>query len=282
MSILPRKKYFLKLFVFCLFVVTGTAQAVEPDIFEQPLTIEFHDNELGLALKKLSDESGIQIIYDKKISKKKVSGIYENEPFVTVIHRLLGVESHSLTMDKQKKTLLIEGFGESSYVTTGTKVGGEYLTDIGMSFRELKALHDAQQKEYIKEISNMAEPLEDVGMTRGELRDLHKTQSAQFDLEKQNSNQYLEDVGMTRGELEAMHEKQLADFNRELNDDKKEIPELGMTTGEHRAMLTDQASAFEKQQKDDTEYLPEIGMTREEHKRLLAQQIKNYQESLTK
>ena len=282
MSILTRKKYFLKLFVFCLFVVTGTAQAVEPDVFEQPVTIEFHDNELGVVLKKLSDESGIQIIYDKKILKKKVSGIYENEPFVTVIYRLLGGESHSLTMDKQKRTLLIEGFGESSYVTTGTKVGGEYITDIGMSFSELKALHDAQNKEYLKEISNMDEPLEDVGMTRGELRDLHKKQSAQFDLEGNDSNQYLSDVGMTRGELEATHEKQLADVNSELSDDKKEIPELGMTAGAHRTMLTDQASSFEKQQKDDSEYLAEIGMTREEHKRLLAEQVKNYQESLTK
>jgi hypothetical protein len=282
MGVLLRKKCFLNLFILCLFVLIGTAQAVESDIFEQPVTIEFHDNELGVVLKKLSDVSGVQIIYDKKISTKKVSGVFENEPFMTVIQRLLGDESHSLTMDGQKRTLLVEGFGESHYVTTGTKEGGEYLTDVNMSFSELKAMHEQQHEEYVKELSDMNEFLEEFGMTRGELRSLHEVQSAQFDRENHSPDQYLSDVGMTRGELEAMHEKQLADFNREQNNDATVLPELGMTVGEHRAMLADQNTAFEKRQKNDSEYLPEIGMTRGEHKRMLTQQMKDFQESLTK
>jgi hypothetical protein len=282
MAILLRKKYFLNLFVFCLLVATGTAQAVEPDIFEQPVTINFHDNELGVVLKKLSDVSGIQIIYDKKISTKKVSGVFKNEPFMAVIHRLLGGISNSLTMDGQKKTLLVEGFGESHYVTTQATEEGENLTDLGISFRELKALHEEQHAEYVKELSNKDEFFEEVNMTRGELRNLQEVQSAQFDRENNNPAQYLTEVGMTRGELEAMHEKQGVDFKREQNNDATVLPDLGMTLGAHRAMLTDQASAFTKQQKDDTEYLPEIGMTREEHKRMLAQQMEKFQDSLTK
>ncbi|MBU0665015.1 MAG: hypothetical protein KJ990_10780 [Proteobacteria bacterium] len=282
MAIVLRKKYFLNLFISCLLVAIGTAQAVEPDIFEQPVTIEFHDNELGVVLKKLSDVSGIQIIYDKKISAKKVSGVFENEPFMTVMHRLLGGLSHSLTMDGQKKTLLVEGFGESHYVSTNTKEGGGYLTDLGMSFSELRALHEKQHDEYVKKLSDMNEFLEEFGMTRGELRDLHEAQRAQFDRENNNLALYLPEVGMTRGELEAMHEKQLADFKREQNNDATVLPELGMTVGAHRAMLADQNAAFEKQQNNDSEFLPEIGMTRVEHKRMLAQQMKNFHERLTK
>ena len=267
MGVLLRKKCFLNLFILCLFVFIGIAQAVEPDIFEQPVTIKFHDNELGVVLKKLSDVSGVQIIYDKKISTKKVSGVFENEPFKTVIQRLLGGVSHSLTMDGQNKTLLVEGFGESHYVTTGTQTGGEYLTDVNMSFSELKALHEQQHEEYVQELSNMGEFLEEVGMTRGELRNLQEVQSAQIDRENNNPAQYLPEIAMTRGELETMNEKQLADFNREQSNDATVLPELGMTVGEHHAMLADQDAAFKKQQNDDSEYLPEIGMTREEHKR---------------
>lgn len=282
MGVLLRKKCFLNLFILCSFVFTGTAQAAKPDIFEQPVTMEFHDNELGVVLKKLSDVSGIQIIYDKKISTKKVSGVFKNEPFMAVIHRLLGGVSNSLTMDGRKKTLLVEGFGEAHYVTTGTNEGGEYLTDLGMSFSELKALHEEQHEEYVKELSDMNEFLEEFGMTRGELRNLHEAQSAQFDRENHNPGQYLPEVGMTRGELETMQKKQLADFNREQNNDATVLPELGMTVGEHRSMLADQIAAFEKQQNNDSEYLPEIGMTRGEHKRMLAHQVKDFQESLTK
>lgn len=281
-GLLLRKKYLLNLFILCLFVFTGTAQAVEPDIFEQPVTIEFHDNELGVVLKKLSDVSGILIIYDKKISTKKVSGVFENEPFMAVIQRLLGGISHSLTMNGRKKTLLVEGFGESHYVTTGKESGGDYLTDIGLTFSELRAMHAKQHEEYVKELNNMDEFLEDVDMTRGELRTLHEVQNAQYKDESNNSAQYLPEVGMTRGELEAMQEKQLADFNREQKNDATVLPELGMTVGEHHAMLADQNAAFVKQQNNDSEYLPEIGMTRVEHKRLLAEQMKNFEESLTK
>ncbi len=274
---------FCYLFIVCFFVSTGgVVQAVEPDIFEQPVTLKFHNNELEVILKKLSDESGIQIIYDKRIAKKKVSGVYEDEPFKAVIQRLLGGLNHSLTMDGQKRTLLVEGFGETHYVTTQTKEGGAYLADVEMSISELKALHKEQHEEFVKEINDMAAFVEEVGMTRGELRNLQEVQNAQFDKESNNPDQYLPDVGMTRGELKAMHDEQLADLNREQNNEATVLPELEMTVGEHRAMLADQNNEFEQQRNNDAEYLPEIGMTRGDHKLMLARQAKDYQESLTK
>lgn len=249
MFFLLRKNCLFCLFTLCFFVVTGVVvQAVEPDIFEQPVTLKFHNNELEVILKKLSDESGIQIIYDKRMSKNKVSGAYENEPFKTVIQRLLGGLSYILTMDRQNRTMLVEGFGETHYVTSRTIEGGAYLADIEVSISELKALYKEQHEEFVKEISDMGA--------------------------------FVEEVGMTRGELKAMHDEQLVDFNREQDNEATVLPELGMTVGEHRALLADQNKEFEKQQNDDAEYLPELGMTRGEHKLMFARQLKDFQQML--
>ncbi len=282
MIVLQKKVCLLTLFFLMLPVCVSAVPAIESDIFEQPVTVKFSNNELGVVLKRLSDDTGIQIIYDEKISKKMVAGSYKNVPFLTVMQRLLGGENHTLTMNQESRTLLVKGFGKVHYVTTGTRTGGEHITDIGISFSELRVLHEKQYKEYVEQLNDMDEFLEEVGMTRGELRNLHERQSVQFKQESQNPDQYLTEIAMTRGQLQAMREKQLADFNSEFNNDKTELTELAMTLGEHRAMLADDASEYEKQQKDDTEYLPEIGMTRGEHRRLLAQQMKEFKQSLTK
>lgn len=282
MIVLQKKACLLTFFFLLFFVCASAVPAIDSDIFEQPVTVQFINDELGVVLKRLSDDTGIQIIYDEKISKKMVSGSYKNVPYLKVMQRLLGGVNHTLTMNQETRTLLIKSFGEANYVTTGTRTGGEYITDIGITISELRALHEKQYKEYVEQLNDMDEFLEEVSMSRGELRDLHERQSVQFQQESQTPSQYLTELGMTRGQLQTMHEEQFADFKSEFSNDNKVLTELGMTLGEHRAMLADHASEYEKQQKDDTEYLPEIGMTRAEHRRLLAQQMKEYKQSLTK
>lgn len=282
MLVLENKIYVLIVCSLVMFVCPSAVHAIESDIFEQPATVKFSNDELGMVLKRLSDDVSIQIIYDEKISKNKVSGSYKDVPFLTVIHRLLNGLNHSLRMDPEKRILLIKGFGKTHYVTTSAKNSSDYITDIGMPISELRALHEKQSEEFAEQLGNMDEFFEEVDMTRGELLDLHERQSAQFKEELQDQEQYLTELGMTRGQLHAMREKQFAAFERELSNDEIILTELGVTRGEHRDMLADQGAAYEKKQNNDSEYLSEIGMTRAEHRRLLAQQMKEFEQSLTK
>ncbi len=272
---------FFQVFIFTVMAIASGVQAVEPDIFHQPVTAKFHEKELDVIFKQLSEDAGIQIIYDEKISKKIVSGLFEDTSFLKVIQRLLGGENHSLTMNHKRRVMLVKGFGKSHYVSTGIKPNGKYLTDIGIPLDELKALHAKQTEEYVRNSNNMDEFLSELGMTRGELRDLHEKQTVQFEKEGQDPNQYLAELSMTRGQLQIMREKQLTDYNRELNNDNTVLPETGLTQGEQRGMLHNQALAFEKRQNDDSEFMSEIGMTRGEHKLLLAHQLKKFENRLT-
>jgi len=264
-----------------MFVTAASVQAAESDIFDQPITAKFQNTELSSAFKQLSEDTGIQIIYDKSLSDKTVSGLYDDTPFLNVIQRMLSRENHTLTMDRQRKILFVRGFGESQYVTTDISPDGSYMTDLGIPLDKLRALHVKQTEEYVQNTNNMDEFLDELSMTRGELRHMQEKQGAQFEQQEQNPDQFLTELNMTRGEMQKMLAKQLNDYEQEINNDNAMISETGMTRGQQREMLNNQALKFQERQNDDGEFLPEIGMTRGEHKRLLAQQSKKFEDHLT-
>ncbi|MBW2659994.1 MAG: hypothetical protein JRC87_10465, partial [Deltaproteobacteria bacterium] len=143
------KNFIMGIVVLVVLFITPGVQASEPDIFEQPITAKFQNTELGSVFKQLSKDAGIQIVYDEKLSKKNVSGLYDNVPFLNVIQRLLSRENHTLTMDRQQKILFVRSFGESQYVSTDTTLDGIYLTDLGIPLSELRSLHAKQSEEYV-------------------------------------------------------------------------------------------------------------------------------------
>jgi len=275
------KSIFLKLVVFVMLLTLTGVQAAESDIFDQPITAKFQNTELSSAFKQLSEESGIQIIYDKSLSNKTVSGLYDNTPFLNVIQRMLSRENHTLTMDRQRKILFVRGFGESQYVSTDISPDGRYMTDLGIPLDKLRALHVKQTEEYVQSSNNMDEFLDELGMTRGELRRMQEKQGAQFEQQEQNPDQFLAELNMTRGQMQKMLTRQLNDYEQEISDDNAVISETGMTRGQQHEMLKNQALKFEEQRNNDAEFLPEIGMTRGEHKRLLTQQSKKFEDHLT-
>jgi hypothetical protein len=275
-----KKKNVLLLLIFAMSAICGitTTFAVETDYFEQPITMSFNQSELGTVLKKISEMSGIKIIYDEKISQKSVSGIYEEVPLRIVVHRLLKGTSNSLTFDEKKKILLIEGFGQARYVTTETGSERVDFVDTALTYAELNALHAEQLNEFEQEQVNKNIFLEEFGMTLGEMESMHEEQLANFNQEQGDASTILPEFGMTVGEHQSMVEEQLSEFNNGLDNGNTMSSEFGMTSKEHRVTVEKQLVVFNQ---NEDEFLPEFGMTRGKLKQQYSQQMKSFKESLT-
>lgn len=273
------KKIFLSIFIVfvvsvSLVVVAGYAG--EKDCFEQPISVSFDQIELGVAFEKLSEMTGVQIIYNEKISQKSVSAVYDNEPLMIVVYRLLRGVNHSLEMDRKSKTLLIKGFGATQYIATDSGGGLPFLAGTGLTYNEMKTLYDEQVKDFEKELTNNSELFEGAGVTVGELEVIYKKQVSEFAQDQDAAIVFPGNDDLSSGELKAIYEKQVSGFDKKREDGLIILPEAGITNGELKVIYEKQVAAFNQKQQKGVEYIEELGMTTGELDRIYNQQVEGF------
>lgn len=245
---------------------------------DAPVTIEFSNENLSSALEKISNQTGISILYDEALAKEKVSASYYNVKAVEAINRLFAGKNKSLSFNDEKKAIIVKHFGAKGYVwATGQEVESAADAEFGkkMTLADLERLHEQQFIEYKKRLANDDEILEG-GMTRGEVKVMHEQQHKEYKHSLLVDDTLLEG-GMTLGELKNMHEQQMKEFKKQITNND-EMLESGITRGELKALHEHQLKKFREKLNNDDVVL-DGGITRGELRALHEQQYRAYIEN---
>ncbi|WP_153306399.1 hypothetical protein [Desulfogranum japonicum] len=175
--------------------------AVEQNCFEQSITLKFKQVELGTIFNKIAQESGVQIIYDEKISKSIVSGEYADVPLREVVARLLRGVNHILTMDEANRTLMIRGFGSAGYAQKGPSLDSTD-SNSDLTYQQTQSLYTTQVNDHLKKIA----------ADKTELETIYENQLAAYDLQQKAGGLFSEEAGMTKDELEKKYENEIHKF----------------------------------------------------------------------
>jgi type II secretory pathway component GspD/PulD (secretin) len=217
------------------------------------VSVRFQDESMSTVLGKISQQTGIAILYDEKLADQKVTGHYKDIKFSEAINRLFSETNKSIQVFKNEKKIIVKTFGAKQFIlaSSAESAPSDNPSDDSekMTIAELEQMHKRQYKEYKERISNDNEVLEG-GMTRGEVKAMHKKQYEEYQKRIADDNEVLEG-GMTRGEIQAMHKKQYEEYQKRIADDN-EVLEGGMTRGEIQAMHKKQLQEIMKFQSDKT------------------------------
>ncbi|MCI5180150.1 MAG: hypothetical protein D3911_12675 [Candidatus Electrothrix sp. AW3_4] len=268
---------------FCFFFSPLAFGQGKTEWLNDKVTLRFQEEPMSSVLGKLSQQTGIAILYDEKLAGQKVTGLYKDIKFAEAINRLFSETNKSIQVLKNEKKIIVKTFGAKNFVLalSAQRVPSPANKTLDnsekMTLADLEKMHRQQYKEYKERIANPNEILEG-GMTRGELTAMHKKQNAEYKKRIANNNEVLEG-GMTRGELTAMHKKQNAEYKKRIANDN-EVLEGGMTRGELTAMHKKQNAEYKKRIANDNEVL-EDGMTRGQLKVMHKQQNEEYKKRIT-
>ncbi|MCI5124964.1 MAG: hypothetical protein D3925_10910 [Candidatus Electrothrix sp. AR5] len=255
-----------------LFSTLATGQDKEGWLNDR-VTIRFQEKPMSIVLGKISQKTGIAILYDENLSNQKVTGHYKDIKFSEAIDRLFSEKNKSIQVFKNEKKIIVKTFGAKQFILapSGETVPGKSSgKKESISVADLEKIHRQQYKEYKEWLADNNEVL-DGGMTRGEIKALHESQYKDYKKHIDNPNE-LVDQRMTRGELKALHDRQAQEYRKYIaNDD--EVLDGGMTRGAIKAMHKRQAKEFKKYIANDNEIL-EGGMTRGEIRLMHQQQLK--------
>ncbi|MCW5212359.1 hypothetical protein VU04_05570 [Desulfobulbus sp. TB] len=276
---------------FCLFFSSLAFGLGKTEWLNDKVTIRFQEEPMSSVLGKLSQQTGIAILYDEKLAGQKVTGLYKDIKFAEAINRLFSETNKSIQVLKNEKKIIVKTFGAKKFVLASSAQRASSSSPSNqasdnfekMTLADLEKMHRQQYREYKKRITDESEILEG-GMTRGEVRTMQKKQYEEYKKRIANDNEILEG-GMTRGEVRAMQKKQYEEYKKRIANDN-EILEGGMTRGEVRAMQKKQYKKYQKNS-DDKEIVEIINkdgvkenMTRGEIRAMQKKQKKNYREKL--
>ncbi|MCI5193654.1 MAG: hypothetical protein D3915_11105 [Candidatus Electrothrix sp. AU1_5] len=281
MLTLQNKTIICLILFFCFFLSPLAFGQGKTEWLNDKVTLRFQEEPMSSVLGKLSQQTGIAILYDEKLAGQKVTGLYKDIKFAEAINRLFSETNKSIQVLKNEKKIIVKTFGAKNFVlalSAQSAPVSEFLDkEKSMTVADLEKMHRQQYKEYKERIANPNEILEG-GMTRGELTAMHKKQNAEYKKRIANNNEVLEG-GMTRGELTAMHKRQNAEYKKRITNDS-EVLEGGMTRGELTAMHKKQNAEYKKRIANDNEVL-EDGMTRGQLKVMHKQQNDEYKKRIT-
>ncbi|MCI5130604.1 MAG: hypothetical protein D3904_03580 [Candidatus Electrothrix sp. EH2] len=217
---------------------SAAGQQDEVEWLDDPVTIRFQDELMSVVLGKISQQSGVAILYDEKLADQKVTGYYKGIKFSEAINRLFSEKNKSIQVFRNEKKIIVKTFGAKQFVLAGNVPDSTDSEDEseGMTLAELRKMHARQYKEYRERIADDNEVLEG-GMTRGEVRKMQEEQYSSF--QKRLSGYSGPE------EVKKMQNKQYEKFQLRLSDDNF-IVEGDMTQAEVRAIQEKQYRNYQK------------------------------------
>ncbi|MCI5157673.1 MAG: hypothetical protein D3906_04395 [Candidatus Electrothrix sp. AUS1_2] len=267
--------FLLVFFLQSFFYVSLAVGQGATDWLNEGVTIRFQDEPMSAVLGKISQQTGIAILYDENLAGEKVTGHYKDIKFSEAIDRLFSEKNKSIQVFKGEKKIIVKTFGAKQFILAG-KDSAVDSTDSEdesekMSLAQVEERQRQRYNEYKKRITDENEVLEG-GITRGELRIKQKKQYTEYKERIADENEVLEG-GITRGELRVKQKKQYEEYKKRIADEN-EVLEGGITRGELRVKQKRLNAEYKKRIADENEVL-EGGITRGE---LRAKQKKQYEE----
>ncbi|MCI5226330.1 MAG: hypothetical protein D3918_06630 [Candidatus Electrothrix sp. AX2] len=240
---------------FCFFFSPLAFGQGKTEWLNDKVTLRFQEEPMSSVLGKLSEQTGIAILYDEKLAGQKVTGLYKDIKFAEAINRLFSETNKSIQVLKNEKKIIVKTFGAKNFVlalSSKTVAGESSAKERIMTAAELEKMHRQQYKEYKERIADDNEVFEG-GITRGKIRVMHEQQEKLYRKRRANDAEEFED-GVTRGEIRVMHEQQEKLYRKRRANDAEEF-EDGVTRGEIRVMHEKQKKAYEKRMKDTGRYI---------------------------
>ncbi|WP_339138575.1 MAG: hypothetical protein WGN25_09740 [Candidatus Electrothrix sp. GW3-4] len=232
------------------------------------VTVRFQEEPMSAVLGKISQQTGIAILYDEKLADQKVTGHYKDIKFSEAINRLFSDKNKSIQVFKNEKKIIVKTFGAKQFILAGdtpmsTK---EHLHVDNLSLDEIRTLQVSQYNEFRNQISDENEIIAK-DMTRSQLKAFIKNQNKQFKDSLKNENEVVT-KNKTRAQLRMFVSKQNKAFENSLLNDEEQIGENGETRLQLREFIQDQDLKFNNTLTEG-EQLVVDGKTRNELKQFI-------------
>lgn len=241
---------------FCLLTTSVTLRADTAGWLDEKVNIRFQNEAMSKVLGKISQQTGVAILFDEKLASEKVTGYYKNIKFSEVINRLFSEKNKSIQAFKYERKIIIKTFGAKQFILAGqdsaSDSSGSAQESYKMTLAELEKMHKQQYKEYKERITDGNE-LIDGGMTRDDIQTLHRKQYEEYKKRTANEDEII-DGGMTRGDIRALHKKQYEEYKKRTAHED-EIIDGDMTRGQIRELHKQQAKAFLERKKNTNEVI---------------------------
>ena len=223
MLIFLRKTISLHIVAVCCIILAVTASSAAGQSttgwLDDRVTLRFQDEAMNEVLGKISQQTGIAILYDENLAGEKVTGNYKNIKFSEAINRLFSEKNKSIQVFKNEKKIVVKTFGAKQFILASSgETSAVQTRDEDMIAAELEKMHRQQYKERIVADNELFEG----GVTRGEIRKMHEQQEKQYRERLADDTKEFEG-GVTRGEIRKMHEKQKEMYKKKQEDESRYI-----------------------------------------------------------
>ncbi|MCI5209072.1 MAG: hypothetical protein D3910_09825 [Candidatus Electrothrix sp. ATG2] len=122
---------------------------------------------MNSVLGKISEQTGVAILYDEKLADQKVTGHYKNIKFSEAIDRLFSGTNKSIQVLGSEKKIMVKTFGAKNYISS--RSDSSVIT---------KAEYDKKVQAHSKD-SNTVEPM--TGISWQEIELVAKREKAAYD-----------------------------------------------------------------------------------------------------
>lgn len=258
---------------FCFFFSPLAFGQGKTEWLNDKVTLRFQEEPMSSVLGKLSQQTGIAILYDEKLAGQKVTGLYKDIKFAEAINRLFSETNKSIQVLKNEKKIIVKTFGAKNFVLalSAQRVPSPANKTLDnsekMTLAEVEAMHKRQYKEYKMRLADENEVLEG-GLTRAQAKERILRDNAQFKQKLKNEDEILEGW-KTRAEVRKMIQQEHEKFQKSLSDDSEVIPERGgMNRGQLRELIKKDRRAYEESlSRNDT--IIEGGLTKQAARRAI-------------
>ncbi|MCI5189031.1 MAG: hypothetical protein D3905_04365 [Candidatus Electrothrix sp. AS4_5] len=258
---------------FCFFLSPLAFGQGKTEWLNDKVTLRFQEEPMSSVLGKLSQQTGIAILYDEKLAGQKVTGLYKDIKFAEAINRLFSETNKSIQVLKNEKKIIVKTFGAKNFVLAlsaqqvPSSVDKVPDNSEKMTLAEVEAMHKRQYKEYKMRLADENEVLEG-GLTRAQAKERILRDNAQFKQKLKNEDEILEGW-KTRAEVRKMIQQEHEKFQKSLSDDSEVIPEGGgMNRGQLRELIKKDRRAYEESlSRNDT--IIEGGLTKQAARRAI-------------
>ncbi len=201
--------------IFCLILLVGLsitgdpACSAETSQTEPPLVnFELNNQPLQDIIVLIAEQTGYEIVIDKKWAEVLVSGKFTNTTVDEFFNRVLRRANIFKVVDDDQKrvTIAVVGAKASQYISSASIEDGPVDLISGMTYTELATLHARQNQDRIRR-QNDPNVIDLVsGLSKSELEQLHAQQN-QTRIDRQNQVGE-EDSNLTTDELDLLHARQ--------------------------------------------------------------------------
>lgn len=221
---------------FCFFFSPLAFGQGKTEWLNDKVTLRFQEEPMSSVLGKLSEQTGIAILYDEKLAGQKVTGLYKDIKFAEAINRLFSETNKSIQVLKNEKKIIVKTFGAKNFVlalSAQSAPVSEFLDkEKSMTVADLNKLHKEQYEEYLKSIKNANIVIPGINLTRGELDKINRKQYDEYLEKKNNENIIVPGSNTTLKELNKLNSEQYLRYKRTKNDHNAISPGSGITRRE--------------------------------------------------